>query len=48
MEYNDNCIKESFKKIGISKGMTISLKTDLRLLGPYSTNSQSNMLEDYY
>ena len=48
MKYNYNDIKESFEKIGISKGMAIALKTDLRFLGPYSANSQYEMLEDFY
>ena len=38
--YNYNDIKEAYEKIGVTKGMTISLKTDLRFLGPYSSNLQ--------
>jgi aminoglycoside 3-N-acetyltransferase len=48
MKYNYNDIRESYEKIGISKGMTISLKTDLRFLGPYSSNSQNDMLEAHF
>jgi len=48
MKYNYNDIKESFEKIGISKDMTILLKTDLRFLGPYSANSQNEMLMAYF
>jgi len=32
MQYNYKDIKESFEKLGVSKGMTVSLKIDLRLL----------------
>jgi len=48
MKYTYNDIKEAYEKIGISKGMVISLKTDLRFLGPYSTNSQNDMLEAHF
>ena len=48
MKYNYKDIKESYKKIGICEGMTISLKTDLRFLGPFSSNSQKDMLESHF
>ena len=48
MKYNYKDIKESFEKIGISEGMTVSLKTDLRFLGPFSSNSQKDMLEAHF
>ena len=48
MKYTYNDIKEPYEKIGVSKGMVISLKTDLRFLGPYSTNSQNDMLEAHF
>ena len=48
MKYTYNDIKKTYEKIGISKGMVISLKADLRFLGPYSNNSQNDMLEDHF
>jgi len=45
MRYNYNDIKESFKNLGISKGMTISLKTDLKFLGPYNHENQREALK---
>jgi aminoglycoside 3-N-acetyltransferase len=47
MRYNYNDIKKAYKDLGISKGMTISLKTDLKFLGPYEGN-QNNMLEAHF
>ena len=35
MKYNYYDIKNAYEKIGVSKGMTVALKTDLRFLGPY-------------
>jgi aminoglycoside 3-N-acetyltransferase len=46
--YNYNDIKEAYEKIGVTKGMTISLKTDLRFLGPYSSNLQNDLLEAHF
>jgi aminoglycoside 3-N-acetyltransferase len=48
MRYNYNDIKESFKNLGISKGMTISLKSDLQLLGPYDHKNQSESLAAHF
>jgi aminoglycoside 3-N-acetyltransferase len=48
MNYSYSDIKQTFEKIGVSKGMTISLKTDLRYLGPYNSNSQNDLLEAYF
>jgi len=44
MRYNLDDIKKSYKRIGISKGMTISLKTDLMLLGLYDSVNQNDVL----
>jgi aminoglycoside 3-N-acetyltransferase len=48
MRYNFNDIKEAYKRIGISKGMTISLKTDLRFLGPYYDNQHGDVLAAHF
>ena len=48
MKYNFNDIKETYKRIGVRKGMIINLKTDLRYLGPYSSNSQNDVLEAHF
>ena len=48
MKYNYNDIRKAYKKIGISKGMTISLKTDLRFLGPYDDEQKSNVLAAHF
>ena len=48
MKYNYYDIKEAYKKLGVSKGMTISLKTDLRYLGPYDSNSQNDLLAAHF
>jgi aminoglycoside 3-N-acetyltransferase len=48
MNYNYNDIKKAYKKIGISKGMTISLKTDLRFLGPYDSKFQDSVLAAHF
>ena len=48
MRYNYNDIRKSYKKIGVSKGMTISLKTDLRFLGPYDDEQQSDVLAAHF
>ena len=48
MKYNYRDIKNTYKEIGISKGMTVSLKTDLRFLGPYDSNSQNDLLEAHF
>ena len=47
MNYNFDDIRQAYKNIGIAKGMTIVLKTDMRFLGPYKTNDQSKLLEDH-
>ena len=38
----------AYKKLGVSKGMTVSLKTDLRYLGPYDSNSQNDLLAAHF
>ena len=48
MKYNYHEIKNAYKKIGVSKGMTVSLKTDLRFLGPYDSNSQNDLLAAHF
>ena len=48
MRYNYNDIREAYKKIGISKGMTISLKTDLRFLGPYYDDQHVDVLAAHF
>lgn len=48
MKYNYNDIREAYKKIGISKGMTISLKTDLRFLGPYYDDQHGDLLAAHF
>ena len=48
MKYNYYDIKNAYKKLGVSKGMTISLKTDLRFLGPYDSNSQNDLLAAHF
>ena len=48
MKYNYYDIKNAYKKIGVSKGMTLSLKTDLRYLGPYDSNSQNDLLAAHF
>jgi aminoglycoside 3-N-acetyltransferase len=48
MRYSYNDIREAYKKIGISKGMTISLKTDLRFLGPYYDEQYSDVLAAHF
>jgi len=44
MKYNYYDIKHAYKKIGVSKGMTFSLKKDLRYLGPHDSNYQNDLL----
>ncbi len=48
MRYNYNDIRNAYKKIGISKGMTISLKTDLRFLGPYYDDQHGDLLAAHF
>ena len=48
MKYNYQDIKNAYKKIGVSKGMTVSLKTDLRFLGSYDSNSQNDLLAAHF
>ena len=48
MKYNYSDIQNAYKKIGISRGMTISLKTDLRFLGTYDSNSQDDLLAAHF
>jgi len=47
MKYNYNDIKKAYKDVGVSAGMTISLKTDLRFLGPYKSE-QYDLLEAHF
>ena len=47
MKYDYNDIKRAYKNIGISRGMTISLKTDLRFLGPFD-DSKFDLLSAHY
>ena len=48
MRYNYYDIKNAYEKVGVSKGMTVSLKTDLRFLGPYESNSQNDLLAAHF
>ncbi len=47
MKYNKNDIKKAYKDIGISKGMTLAIKTDIRFLGPYEKSDQNQLLSDH-
>jgi aminoglycoside 3-N-acetyltransferase len=48
MKYNYYDIKNAYEKIGMSKGMTVLIKTDLRFLGPYESNSQNDLLAAHF
>ena len=48
MGYDYNDIKKSYKELGISKGMVISLKTDLRMLGPFNHKNQRESLVAHF
>ena len=48
MKYNYHDIKNAYEKIGVSKGMTVSLKADLRFLGTYDSNSQNDLLAAHF
>ena len=44
MDYNFADIKEAYKRVGIEKGMTVLLKTDLRYLGAYDHPDRNEVL----
>ena len=48
MKYNYHDIKNAYKKLGVTKGMTVSLKTDLRFLGPYESTFQNDLLDAHF
>ena len=48
MKYSYHDIRNAYIKIGVSRGMTISLKTDLRFLGTYDSNSQDDLLVAHF
>jgi len=47
-KYNLLEIKKAYKKLGIKKGMTVVVKTDIRFLGPYKSNNQNEILNDHF
>tara|TARA_B100000795_G_scaffold96157_1_gene70557 strand:- start:497 stop:1297 length:801 start_codon:yes stop_codon:yes gene_type:complete len=47
MKYNLKDIKRAYEDIGISEGMVVAVKTDLRFLGPYESKDQSQLLKDH-
>lgn len=48
MNYNKKDIEEAYIRLGIKEGMTIALKTDLRLLGPYYSKKKEQVLSDHF
>ena len=45
MPYSFQELKEAYRKIGISKGRVVLVKTDLRRLGPYESISKTEVLK---
>ena len=48
MRYTYQDIKKAYKKLGISKGKVILLKTDVRHLGPYDNKNQGEALAAHF
>ena len=55
MDFNYEDIKNAYKKAGVTKGRVVLLKTDIRYLGVYDHEDQTeslaahfNILSDYY
>ena len=48
MKYSYHDIRNAYIKIGVSRGMTILIKTDLRFLGTYDSNSQDDLLVAHF
>ncbi len=46
--YNYTEIVNAYQKIGIRKGSTVSLKTDLRWLGPFNGDDQREILQAHF
>jgi len=47
MKYSFEDIKRAYKNIGISEGMILVVKTDIRFLGPYESEDQNQLLKDH-
>jgi len=48
MDYNYKDIKKAYKKLGVERGSTVLLKTDLRYLGAYDSLDRNEALSAHY
>ena len=48
MTYSYEDIKETYRKVGVSKGKVVLVKTDLRPLGPYEKPQRSEILNAHF
>ena len=48
MTYDFQDIKEAYIKVGVEKGRTVMLRTDVRLLGPYNSDDQRDLLPAHF
>ena len=48
MDYNYKDIKNAYKEIGVERGRTVLLKTDLRYLGAYDHQDRDEVLSAHY
>lgn len=45
MRYTDNDISAAYEKLGVSRGQTVLLKSDIRTLGPYTPSGNRNVVQ---
>ena len=48
MDYNYKDIKNAYKEIGVERGRTVLLKTDLRYLGAHDSSDRNGALSAHY
>ncbi len=48
MTYNYQDIKNAYNKLGVKKGRTVLIKTDIRFLGPYKASNQADILKSNF
>ena len=48
MDYNLSDLKSAYQQIGISRGRTVLLKTDIRLLGLFDSKNDGNVLQAHF
>ena len=48
MTYSFNDIRTAYKKVGVSKGQVVLVKTDLRPLGPFESSKTTDILRAHF